>query len=419
MEFEVFGIQADLDVRSHIAWSDTDIRELYEQINQPCVILVTCHRFEIYSIQPIDQEKIITRYGSFLIRTYTYHGEEAVRYLLEVVNGLHSQIFGEDEILRQVKEAYAQSERMHHCDSRMHQIFQQALHCGKEARSKYKMSEHPLSIGYIARQTMQKLEDKKVLLIGSGQIGQLILTYLKDENCTIFIANRNRKHAKELLEIDPQAIIVPFEERIKYAKQCDIICCATAAPHQVLDFYLCDHHTQLYDLASPRDIDPDFENQETVELYTLDTLAAISRKNEKIRKQELEKVKQLIETYVAKLSSMVVSEEKSSTLSMIHHNIDEVVEETFDYLDRKLDLTQRERHILRKTLQTSMLKLMKKPLKNIGTHYEELEPDTLQQLFGKEDIHAFKNRDQRKRSCFGASKNCRGDLETENQSSDL
>ena len=58
MEFEVFGIQADLDVRSHVAWSETEIRKLYEQIDQPCVILVTCHRFEIYSIRPIDQDNL-------------------------------------------------------------------------------------------------------------------------------------------------------------------------------------------------------------------------------------------------------------------------------------------------------------------------------------------------------------------------
>lgn len=52
MEFEVFGIRADLDVRTKVPWNETELMDLYEKIGQPCVILTTCHRFEIYSEAP-------------------------------------------------------------------------------------------------------------------------------------------------------------------------------------------------------------------------------------------------------------------------------------------------------------------------------------------------------------------------------
>lgn len=384
MEIELFGLHADLNVRSRVAWSESSVTALYEQLDQPCVILVTCHRFEIYTTKKIDANRILDRYEGQAVEVYTKQGNEAVRHLLEVVNGLHSQIFGEDEILRQVKQAYATSVRMDRCDSKLHRLFQLALRCGKEARSRFRMSEHPLSIAYLARQTMGDLRGKSVLLIGSGEISRRLLGYLKDEPCTIYIASRHQKHANALRAIAPQAKVIPFANRVATARRCDLVCCATAAPHLVLPVFLNEKPLALYDFASPRDIDPAFATQKDVTLYTLDTFAALSKANEAIRKEALEDIRALIERDVKEWDAQNASGMQAQTLRALHVQIDEISGQTFSSLEQKIDLTDREKAVLKKSLRASMLRLLHTPIHEIGTHYDDLEPATVQRLFAVE-----------------------------------
>ncbi len=381
MEFEVFGIRADLDVRTKVPWNETELMDLYEKIGQPCVILTTCHRFEIYSEIPVETAPILKRYEKEPIEIYTKSGKEAILHLLEVVNGLHSQIFGEDEILRQVKQAYEFSVHMHRCSSALHFIFQQAVKCGKEARTKYRMSQHPLSLAYIAVRSMGDVSGKKILLTGNGEIAARILNYLKDKPCEIMITARNKEHAASMLETVRHAVFVPFRQRYEAASQCDILCSATSAPHYVYRYFPCSKPLQLYDFASPRDIDPAFEHDPDASVYTLDTLAAIAKENENIRHQELGHVRKLIDQYAETIRACKQDAARNHTLLSLQQAVELVSRETYEYLEHKLDLNEREKSILKKSLNASMFRLMRTPIQEISRHYDQLEPETLNRLF--------------------------------------
>ncbi|EQD79319.1 glutamyl-tRNA reductase, partial [mine drainage metagenome] len=67
------------------------------------VILRTCNRVEIYYIQEATAVE-------FEIPNYKeYSGDEAIKHLFSVASGLESMSVGEQEILRQLKEAYEES----------------------------------------------------------------------------------------------------------------------------------------------------------------------------------------------------------------------------------------------------------------------------------------------------------------------
>ena len=51
-----------------------------------------------------------------------------------------------------------------------------------------------------------------------------------------------------------------------------------------------------------------------------------------------------------------------STIQSLHQRCDEITEDSFSYLERKLDLSDREKKILRKILAASLKKLIREPI---------------------------------------------------------
>lgn len=77
-----------------------------------CVLLSTCNRTELYvsSEEEQDPGRLLCAaaevdYAPFAEAFYTCRGEETVRHLMEVAAGLRSRIWGEDQIIAQVKDA--------------------------------------------------------------------------------------------------------------------------------------------------------------------------------------------------------------------------------------------------------------------------------------------------------------------------
>ena len=112
--------KAPQDIRERFSFTEEeqktfadDACRTIEPVTQ-CVVLSTCNRMELYfdggsaAVRSMEQflcrEKQISLKAAlpyFLI----YEGDGAVRHLMRVVSGIDSMVLGEDEILRQVKEA--------------------------------------------------------------------------------------------------------------------------------------------------------------------------------------------------------------------------------------------------------------------------------------------------------------------------
>ena len=94
---------------------DRRIREEVEGV-LGCVLLSTCNRTELYlsceeGAELLPGELLCgavgADYGLFEEAFVTRRGRVAVRHLMEVAGGLKSQIWGEDQIVSQVKGAIA------------------------------------------------------------------------------------------------------------------------------------------------------------------------------------------------------------------------------------------------------------------------------------------------------------------------
>ena len=146
------------------------------------------------------------------IEQYIRHCEEdkAVSYLFQVTAGLESMVLGEDQILGQVKDALDFSRTMGFSKKELNKVVRDAITCAKKVKTTFRISEKPVSVGYIGICELQKIcdiKDKMVLVIGSGDTAVLALRYLQEyEAGKIYLCSRTLAHAgnvqKEFQEIE-------------------------------------------------------------------------------------------------------------------------------------------------------------------------------------------------------------------------
>ncbi len=173
------------------------------------MLLSTCNRTELYlscasGAEPEPGRCCARRRaalrpfaGAFVTRT----GEEAARHLMEVAGGLRSQIWGEDQILTQVKAAAAAREAGT-ADGVLEILFRNAAAAGKEIKTKVPSPECPpaaqSAVERLARDA-GGLEGKRALVIGNGEMGRLSAALLHRLGCAVTVTLRTYRHGETVV----------------------------------------------------------------------------------------------------------------------------------------------------------------------------------------------------------------------------
>ena len=169
---------AGVEIRERFSLTQAKIQEVYEQLKQKeniygTVILSTCNRTEIYMscedgiiVNPF--EEICKIYDIFDIEKYKNayklrYGDDVIEHLCKLACGVKSQIWGEDQIITQVKNAVAFSRENKAADSILEVLFRTAVTCAKKIKTELKLSSPQNSIAYKTLSLLQryKQEGKK------------------------------------------------------------------------------------------------------------------------------------------------------------------------------------------------------------------------------------------------------------------
>lgn len=410
MRFAIVGVSCkntEMDIREQLVFSDTQKMEMYVDLMnhgiKESVILSTCNRSEIYFLYDEESqiELVKERFVAFFEQVnfseylFSYNDLEAITYLFEVANGLHSLVLGEDQILGQIVKAEEFARANGSSKKVMNRIFRDTITCAKKAKTKYKISEHPLSLSYVGIQELKKacgLKDKTVLVLGSGKMATLALTYLFEEEAKkVYNANRSIENAKILQKQFSNLEIIPFKARYQYISECDILITATASPHAIIRK---DELPKLYkdlyilDIATPRDVEPFLKENKNIHLYDLDELQKRVQSNTKERENKVEQIKTLIEEESKICEHWIVSTRVDATIKTLQERIHEVSNEAYTLLEKKLTLSKHDKFVLKKTLYTSMQRLMHDPimtLKEVEEDKQETYEEIVKELFHLEN----------------------------------
>jgi glutamyl-tRNA reductase len=282
------------------------------------LILSTCNRVEIYAVANSQDRDYLGQIKCFLSefhsidrldfedRLYIYKDEEVIRHLFKVASGLDSMIIGEMEILSQVKNAYKYAVDSCTTGKILNKLLQKAFNTAKKIRTDTSLTRRPVSVSSVASRLAKKilgdLTDKRVLVVGTGKIGEQLILYLKKNGIkSIFVANRTFEKA-HILANNYGAIAIKFDNFRDSLTEIDIVITSTAAPHCIISkadiLSLMPKRKQkplfIIDLAVPRDVEAQVNRIDNVYLYDIDDLQKIADRNMALRKNELAKCQKII-----------------------------------------------------------------------------------------------------------------------------
>ena len=378
MEFGVIGVsykEADADVRDCTAFSDTQKLELYNrmldvEITQ-AVILSTCNRSELYIIY--EREEQLSRAKEMFLQAagkdvplFQKTGRAAVAYLFEVAAGYHSMVLGEDQILGHVQSSYQIAYRAQACGKQIHRIFQSCFAAVKQLKATYRISEHPLSIAYLAVKNIRSaisLHQARVLIIGSGEMASLMLQYLREENLeALYVCSRNPHHAQQVMSSSMEYI--PFAQRYEILERCDVICSMTSSPHRILRSEQMPHisRKQIYvDLAMPRDIDPLLAQPGRI-VIDIDHLQREADEQLQQRKALMKQAHAMLADAAQEAYERLCSQQMEQLIQSLQQRSERMAKDTYDLLNAKLQLSSHEEQVLKKVLHTSFLRMVREPM---------------------------------------------------------
>ncbi|MBQ9067390.1 MAG: glutamyl-tRNA reductase [Clostridia bacterium] len=303
--------KAPLDVRAVFSFSREEIvsffRESLPETVTQCVILSTCNRLELYfdggpdTVRPM-QEALCSAKGvvlsALLPYVRVYLEDRAILHLNRVACGIDSMVLGEDEILRQLKEAYSLARENGVTDTAFNTIFQMTFAAAKSIKTETGLSKTPVSIGTLAAREALSFTggNGTVLLIGaSGTIGSATAKNLMEqEGLTLIGTTRSHHGAREETSRDARIRWIPAPERYAWMERADVVISATTSPHYTVlatslsDALQTEKPRLLLDLAVPPDMDPDLAALPGITLRDLDYFRILSAENNRFREQEAE-----------------------------------------------------------------------------------------------------------------------------------
>ncbi len=275
------------------------------------VLVSTCNRTEVYfsgeKKAVVQVEQLLAgekKVDIHMLRKYfrSYQGEKAVQHLFHVVSGLDSMVLGEDEILGQIRDAYNAACEEGCVDYYINAVFQRALSCAKQVKTKTCLSKTSVSVATLsAAEAMRfKGQNKTVLLLGiTGQMGGLIAKNLSGRKDVRIFATVRRCHAPKLPEGVQE---ISYEDRYDYIDSADVIISATASPHYTITFEACrkavrtEKKRLFLDIAVPNDIDPDVALLKGAVLKNIDYFKIIASDHNSQKEEGREQAESIIQS---------------------------------------------------------------------------------------------------------------------------
>jgi glutamyl-tRNA reductase len=357
-----------------VAFKDKEkgLAEIYALENvEECLILQTCNRIELYIVSE-DVEQTLDLAKKYFANRASANVEEAakaietsldddtINHLLRVTSGLESMVIGEDQVLNQVWDAYLTAENAKTVGQILKHLFNRAMTVGRRVRNETGINKGAVSVGSAAVELavtlLGNLENKKILVMGAGEIGTLVAKALARRCLSpIFIANRTYDRAVSLAEnLSGQA--VKFNQLEEVLVDADVVICSTSAPHYLLTKEIVSklmarrankNNLIIIDISNPRNVEKSVAEVAGTKLYNIDDLQMIADKNLLERQKSIDKAVKILEQELVILDQDMKSLSVRLIISSLLSNAEQIRQkELVTAIDLLGNVDEREKRVL-------------------------------------------------------------------------
>lgn len=362
--------------------------------NTEVVLLSTCNRVELYVAAPdagdcpgpgqliqflaaareIPPEPLLDR---LIHRT----SGEVVSHLFRVTSAMDSLVVGEAQIPAQVKQAYEHATAAGTTGPLLHATFQAASRVAKRVQHETSIHRRRVSIpsvavGEIVPEFFETLADKKILLIGAGEMGGETLRYLRDAGAKqIAIVNRSKARGEELAALYGGSSVA-WEDRLTQMVHADLIVSTTGSSEPVVTLAeFRPVHAARYerlllilDLAVPRDFAAEIGDLPGVYLYSIDDLQASADRNRREREREWPRAQRIIDEETALFLSQLQARSTGPVIRQLRELAESIKEAELQRLLNRLQgpqLSEQHEAEIAQSFERLVNKLLHSPLTSL------------------------------------------------------
>ncbi len=280
------------------------------------VIMSTCNRSEIYfsGADLTASEQRLKRLMSAFFgvssdwidqKFESIRGDAALKHLFGVISGIHSMVFGENEILGQVKAAYQFCLEKGSTQSILNKAFQSAIAVGKRVRDETELGKGAYSVSSIAIDRAAQIRPDflklRTIIVGAGDTSLRCvkkLAALGHQN--LVITNRTPERAGQIAA-EYGLETLDYAQLISRLNEFDCVFVATLSPdYLVFPAQIASNRPKVVvDLGVPRNVDPRVAELPNVTLITIDHLTEIADENVARRRVELPKINGIFDEEIA------------------------------------------------------------------------------------------------------------------------
>jgi glutamyl-tRNA reductase len=379
----LFGVShrsAPVSVLEQLATDESDQIKIVDRVMQSplvteAMVLSTCNRVEVYAvvdafhgglsvIGQVLSEHSGMSLGDLTKYAYVRYSEAAVEHFFAVAGGLDSAVVGEQQVLGQVRRAYAAAEANRTVGRVLHELAQRALAVGKRVHTETAIDAAGASVVSVALGMadgkLGGLKGKTAVVIGAGAMGALSAAHLT-RACVrdIHIVNRSlpraQRLARKIRESGIGAEAVSFDRLASALTDADVVVSCTGAVRPVVS--LADVHHALAaarrdesdqplvicDLGMPRDVDPAVAGLPGVWVVDMDRVQR--EPSARAAAADAEAARHLVAAEVANYLAGQRMAEVTPTVTALRQRAADVVEAELLRLDNRLpglDITQRD-----------------------------------------------------------------------------
>jgi glutamyl-tRNA reductase len=337
---------APIHLLERFAFKDMNVahRKLIEIAElKECIIIQTCNRVEVFAAaRDPDPHSLLEGWANVAGLPYNEvsdnieicNGNDVILHLLKLSSGLDSLVIGEDQVLGQIRRAFEFSRNNKYAGSHLSVIFDRAVRVGGKVRTVTGVNKGSLSIGSmavkLAEKYFKKLNNKRVLLIGSGEGASLVAKSLKQREANFMITSRTFERAKSFADTvggNP----LTFESAVQMFHEVDLIFLSTTAPYYLITYDRVekamtkrDKCLVLFDLSNPRTVEERVSSIKNVKLFNIDKITEIVERNILTRKNEIVSAERIISEEMKLVDTVLKRKEAEPMVISIFKDVDKI-----------------------------------------------------------------------------------------------